>query len=122
MEGILMHADRPRVLYSFPHKLGAERICYTAWQQVFGLARAGADVVAFPGVLQKSVPSNVLVRPTLAWRKFRIPYRLLGTQRACALHDHIVVQRLEKLRGSIDIVHVWPLGALKTLRTAKQLG
>jgi len=30
-----------RVLYSFPHKLGADRICYTAWQQVNGLAAAG---------------------------------------------------------------------------------
>ena len=36
---------RVRVLYSFPHKLGAERICYTAWQQVNGLAAAGADVL-----------------------------------------------------------------------------
>src|SRR5690606_1151066 len=29
-----------RVLYSFPHKLGAGRICHTAWQQVNGLAAA----------------------------------------------------------------------------------
>jgi len=28
-----------RVLYSFPHKLGAERICYTAWQQVMDWRR-----------------------------------------------------------------------------------
>lgn len=32
-----------RVLYSFPHKLGADRICYTAWQQINGLAGAGPD-------------------------------------------------------------------------------
>jgi len=31
-----------RVLYSFPHKLGADRICTTAWHQVDGLAAAGA--------------------------------------------------------------------------------
>ena len=41
-----------RVLYSFPHKLGADRICYTAWQQVNGLAAAGADVLVFPSILQ----------------------------------------------------------------------
>ena len=27
-----------RVLYSFPHKLGAGRICTTAWHQVAGIA------------------------------------------------------------------------------------
>ena len=111
-----------RVLYSFPHKLGAERICYTAWQQVNGLAAAGADVLAFPGALHKPVRLNVVVRPTLAWGKFRIPYKLLGTERACALHDHIVAERLQNLVGSIDIIHVWPLGALRTLRAAKRLG
>jgi hypothetical protein len=42
---------RVRVLYSFPNKLGAARICYTAWQQVNGLAAAGADVTVFTGGL-----------------------------------------------------------------------
>jgi len=36
---------RVRVVYSFPLRLGADRICYTAWQQVNGLAAAGADLV-----------------------------------------------------------------------------
>jgi glycosyltransferase involved in cell wall biosynthesis len=111
-----------RVLYSFPHKLGAERICYTAWQQVNGLATAGADVLVFPGALYRAVPQNVKVRPTLAWGKLRIPYRLLGRMRACALHDYIVSRRIEKLAGQIDIIHTWPLGALRTLKTAARLG
>ena len=43
----MIASNRPiRVLYSFPHKIGAGRICYTAWQQVAGLAAAGADVLA----------------------------------------------------------------------------
>jgi len=58
-----------RVLYSFPHKLGAARICGIAWNQVNGLAKAGADVVVFPGVLYKPLPASVKVRPTLAWEK-----------------------------------------------------
>ncbi len=113
---------RVRVLYSFPNKLGADRICYTAWQQVNGLAAAGADLLVFPGVLHRPVPANVRVRPTLARGKLRVSYKLLGSLRACALHDWIVSHRLEKLVGQIDIIHTWPLGALHTLRTAVRLG
>ena len=111
-----------RVLYSFPHKLGADRICNTAWQQVNGVAAAGADVLAFPGVLHRPVAANVRVRPTLAWGKLRIPYKLLGRMGACALHDRIVSRRLRTLAGQIDIVHAWPLGASRTLKTARRLG
>jgi glycosyltransferase involved in cell wall biosynthesis len=118
-----MHLDKPvRVLYSFPHKLGAGRICYTAWQQVNGLAAAGAEVLVFPGTLCRPVPETVTVSPTLARGRLRIPYRLLGRMRACALHDFIVSRRIQKLAGQIDIIHAWPLGSLETLRTAARLG
>jgi glycosyltransferase involved in cell wall biosynthesis len=112
---------RIRVLYSFPHKLGADRICYTAWQQVNGLAAAGVEVLAFPGVLHRPLPSDIRVRPTLAWGKLRISYKLIGSMRACALHDWIVSRRIEKLAGQIDVIHTWPLGALETLKTAAKL-
>jgi glycosyltransferase involved in cell wall biosynthesis len=119
----MKQGDKPiRVLYSFPHKIGAERICYTAWEQVNGLSAAGADVLVFPGVLHRPLPTGVRVTPTLAWGKFRISYKLVGMMRACALHDYIVSQRLEKLAGKIDIVHTWSLGALRTLKTAARLG
>lgn len=111
-----------RVLYSFPHKLGAGRIAHTAWHQVNGLAAAGADVLACPGVLHRAVSSDVTVRPTIALGKLRIPYRLFGSMSAFALHDYIVSRRLEKLAGQIDIVHTWPLGAYRTLKTAANLG
>jgi len=114
--------DAVRVLYSFPHKLGADRICYTAWQQVNGLASAGADIIVFPGVLHKPLPDNVKVHPTLSWGKLRIPYKMFGSFRACELHDNIVSRRLEKMVGQIDIIHTWPLAALQTLKTAKKLG
>jgi glycosyltransferase involved in cell wall biosynthesis len=110
-----------RVLYSFPHKLGAGRICYTAWQQVQGLSAAGAEVLAMPGVLHKRVAENVTVNPTLARGALRIPYKLLGTLRACALHDYIVAKRVEALGNQIDIIHAWPLGAKATLATAARL-
>jgi glycosyltransferase involved in cell wall biosynthesis len=111
-----------RVLYSFPHRLGAERICYTAWQQVNGLARAGSQVLAMPGSLERPVDPTVRVNPTLALGRLRLPYRLLGSRRAFALHDHIVARRLASLRNQIDIVHVWPQGALRTTRVARKLG
>ena len=111
-----------RVLYSFPHKLGADRICYTAWQQVNGLARAGAKVLAFPGVLHRRLPSDVQVRPTLARGKLRISYKLLGTMLACTLHDYVVARRVQKMARQIDIIHTWPLGSLLTLKTASHLG
>jgi glycosyltransferase involved in cell wall biosynthesis len=111
-----------RVLYSFPHKLGADRICYTAWQQVRGLASAGAEVLLFPGVLSRLVPDSVEVHPTLARGKLRMPYKLIGKLRALALHDRIVARRLQKLAGQVDVVHVWPCAALETIKTAKRLG
>ena len=114
--------DRVRVLFSFPLRLGADRICGIAWQQVNGLAAAGADVLVFPASICRPVRPGVRVSPTLARGKFRLPYRLVGTMRACTLHDHIVARRIGKLAGKIDIIHTWPLGALETLKTAARLG
>jgi glycosyltransferase involved in cell wall biosynthesis len=111
-----------RVLYSFPHKLGADRICTTAWYQVDGLLKEGAEVLVCPGALSRPLPKETTINPTLAWGKVRIPYKVLGSMRAFSLHDYIVSQRLEKLVGQIDIVHTWPLGALRTLKTAARLG
>jgi len=115
-------SDRVRVLYSFPNKLGAERICYTAWQQVNGLAAAGADVTVFTGGLLRPVPAGVKVHTTLARGKLRIPYKLIGNARAIHLHDYLVSRQLEKLVGEIDIIHAWPQGALRTLKSAARLG
>jgi glycosyltransferase involved in cell wall biosynthesis len=116
-------SDKPiRVLYSFPHKIGGRQICAIAWQHVKTVTDAGAEVLVFPGAVQKPLPSGIQVRPTLARGRFRIPYRLLGRIRACALHDWIVARRLEQLAGQIDIVHTWPIAAVHTLRAARRLG
>jgi glycosyltransferase involved in cell wall biosynthesis len=113
---------RVRALYSFPLRLGADRICGIAWQQVNGLAAAGAEVLVFPASISRPVLPGISVSPTLARGRFRLPYRLLGTMRAAALHDRVVARRIEKLVGQIDIIHTWPLGALETLKTAARLG
>jgi glycosyltransferase involved in cell wall biosynthesis len=113
---------RVRVLFSFPLRLGADRICGIAWQQVDGLAAAGADILCFPASIAKPARPGVRVLPTLEWGNFRLPYRVVGTFRAAAWHDRIVARRTEKLAGQIDIIHTWPLGALETLKTARRLG
>jgi glycosyltransferase involved in cell wall biosynthesis len=42
--------------------------------------------------------------------------------RAGALHDYAVSRQVERLAGQIDVIHTWPLGALRTLKTAARLG
>jgi glycosyltransferase involved in cell wall biosynthesis len=118
----LRKEEAVRVLYSFPHRLGADRICYTAWQQVNGLAHAGADLLVMPVDLVRPVPKGVKVMTSLTWGKMTVSYRLFGRMRVCSWHDRIVAGRLEKLAEKIDIVHTWALGAEETLKTAARLG
>jgi glycosyltransferase involved in cell wall biosynthesis len=119
-----MTDDRPspRVLHSFPHKIGADRICLIAWHQVAGAVEAGADVTVHPGVVHKPLPSGIDVHPTLARGSMRIPYRALGGQRALHLHDRVVARRLPAVAERTDVVHTWPLGAKHTLKAAARLG
>ena len=111
-----------RVLYSFPHRIGVGRICTTAWEQVNGIAAAGAQVTAMPASVGLDLPAGVRVAPTLSRGRLRIPYRLLGELRALEVHDRIVARRLPSLAGQVDVVHTWPLGSLETLRVARRLG
>lgn len=111
-----------RVLQSFPHKIGAGRICTTAWHQAAGVAEAGGNVLVYTGAVQRPLPPAVITRTTLARGRLRIPYKALGQLRALQLHDRLVARALPRLAGEIDLVHAWPLGALETLRTARRLG
>ena len=111
-----------RVMYSFPLKLGGPRICGIAWHQVNGLAAAGATVHVCAGVVAKRPAPTVSIHTTLSRGRLRIPYRLLGRMLAATLHDYFVSQQVERLCKTIDIIHAWPLGALRTLKTAARLG
>src|SRR2546430_713701 len=117
-----MSSRKIRVLYSFPHRLGASRICYTAWQQVNGLAAAGADVTVFAASFSRPLAPDVKTHPTLSKGRFRLPFKLIGSNRAFIWHDWIVAQHLSRAAGQFDIVHTWPLGALRTLRAAAKFG
>jgi D-inositol-3-phosphate glycosyltransferase len=111
-----------RVLQSFPHKIGAARICTTAWHQAAGAAQAGADLLVMPGSVHRPLPDGIRIRPTLARGKLRVPYKALGRARALQLHDRLVARALPGLKDQIDVVHTWPMGARETLRTARRLG
>jgi hypothetical protein len=62
-----------RVLYSFPHKIGADRICMIAWHQVEGVAPADAYVLVYTGVVRRPLDDSVRVQTTLARGRFRVP-------------------------------------------------
>ncbi len=119
-----MHADERRVtvLYSFPHKIGAGRICTAAWNHVVEATEAGTDMTVHPGAVARPLPEPIEVVPTLARGGIRIPYRLLGRRRALDWHDRVVAARLPKRARDVDLVHTWPSGALETLRVASELG
>ena len=50
-----------RALFSFPHKIGATRICSIAWHQVAGVTAAGDRVVAYPAAVHRPLPLDVAV-------------------------------------------------------------
>lgn len=118
----MLPTDPPRVLYSFPFRIGTERICATAGYQVAGAAAAGARMTVLAGSLGRSFPIRVQVHSTLAAGPFRLPVRYLGNGRACRLHDWVTARWLERHASEIDLVHGWPLASLQTMRVAKRLG
>lgn len=111
-----------RVLQSFPHKIGAERIATTAWHQAAGSAAAGADVTVAAAVVHKELPPEVKAWATLSRGPVRLPYRVFGTVRTLAIHDRLVAAWLGRHSGRFDVVHTWPLAARETLLAARRLG
>lgn len=109
-----------RVLFSFPHALGAPGIGWTAWNQVDGLARLGHDVHVVAASIARPLPANVRVTQTLAVRGRRIPHRVVGRDRAFAWHDQRGAQSVA--RGGYDIVHLWPTGPGRTAAAARERG
>ena len=80
--------ERVRVLYSFPAPAGRGP------DLLHGLAAGerpgsgGSGPPRFPGLhFEAGRAPGVRVSPTLARGSFRLPYRLVGTMRAVALHD-----------------------------------
>lgn len=111
-----------RILYSFPHRIGAGRICNTAWQQVVSADRAGVELVVHAASVSRPLPSHLIVRETLARGGWKLPFRALGRARLFALHDRLVARWLAAHHREIDAIHVWPSASLETLRVANEFG
>jgi glycosyltransferase involved in cell wall biosynthesis len=111
-----------RVLYSFPFRIGAERICTTAWHQVNGVAAAGAKVTVLSASFARPFTTTVRARGTLSLGRWRIPYRFIGKNRMCWLHDVRTARWLARHAREIDLVHAWPTAAQHTIRVAHRHG
>jgi glycosyltransferase involved in cell wall biosynthesis len=112
-----------KVLYSFPHRVGAPGIGTTALNQVRAMAELGADVTLICTSLHAPVPANVNARETLRFGGKRIPHRTFGSaDRALEFHDWRVASALRRFTGRFDVVHTWPQSALATLAEARRKG
>lgn len=116
------HTGCPRVAYSFPYRIGAGRICATAWHQVEGAALAGTSMNVLSGSVQRPFAPSVKSHTTLSFGGARLPVRFLGTRRASQIHDWRAASWLERNAAKVDLVHGWPLASLQTIRVAKRLG
>lgn len=112
---------RTNVLYSFPHRIGAGRICNTAWQQVNALCNAEVNVHLLTGSIARPLKGLFMVRKTLQIGRVRIPVRIFGRRVVCDLHDYLTSRWLTRNSSNIDAVHCWPLASKRTLETARKL-
>lgn len=110
-----------RVLYSFPHVLGRSGIATTALQQVLGLHAAGAHLHVVCADTFVPLPRDIEVSRSLAFGRLRLPHRAIGVDRAYRWHDRVAERLLARPGRSYDVVHTWPLGGLRTLRTARRV-
>lgn len=109
------------VVYSFPHALGRSGIGTTALHQVQGAAQLGLSVTLFCASLDVPLDPRVRVIRTLQMASLRMPHRAIGVQRAYQWHDRVVAAWLRRNHEDVDVVHVWPAGCVRTLRTAATL-
>jgi glycosyltransferase involved in cell wall biosynthesis len=112
-----------RILYSFPHALGAPGIGTTAVRQVLGMLARGHEVEVFAASVHRDCPSlGRPVRCTMVFSGLRIPHKILGMDRTMAFHDRRVAAHLKQRAGAFDVVHCWPGAALDTARAGSQVG
>lgn len=111
-----------RVLYSFPTRIGTTGIGTTAWHQVRGLLDRGVEVWLVCGSLEQPLEGLSGLVQTMRVGPLKVPYRVLGLNRAMRLHDAETAMLLRTARHKVDLVHCWPSGALRTLGQARRLG
>ena len=112
----------PRVLFSFPSRIGTSGIGTTAWHQATGLARRGAEVHLACGSVERDLPGVHVLAETMRVAGRNIPYRAVGVDRAIAYHDWRVARMLQTGKDRFDVVHAWPGGGERTLTAARARG
>jgi glycosyltransferase involved in cell wall biosynthesis len=118
--GSARDGERISILYSFPHVFGAPGIGWTAWNQVNELVRAGHRVHLITASMSRPVDGLASLEMSLSLAGRRIPHRALGRDRALAWHDRVAARRV--VGRQPDVVHVWPLGGVRTIAAAARLG
>jgi D-inositol-3-phosphate glycosyltransferase len=111
-----------RVLYSFPHRVGAPGIGSIAEHQVRGLLGQGHTVSLYCMSVSCSLPGLRRLVRTLGVGRHRIPRRPFGFDRALAYHDWRVARASRVVAGEVDAIHCWGLGSVQTLAAARELG
>jgi D-inositol-3-phosphate glycosyltransferase len=111
-----------RVLLSFSTRIGTPGIGTIAWHQATGLASHGAEVHVACGSVERDLPGVEVALETMRIAGLKVPYRLVGFERATELHDWRVAKMLLARTGDFDVVHAWPAGAERTLEAARASG
>lgn len=111
-----------RVLYSFPHAIGAPGIGVTAIHQVLGLLDRGHDVTVIATSLHKSAPPLPRSLTTMSMGGLRVPHRTVGMDRAMAYHDRQAARYLRRRPQAFDLVHCWPGATTRTAQAATAAG
>ena len=107
-----------RILYSFPHAIGAPGIGTTAIQQVRGLLHRGHDVTVIAASLHPSSIELPTAFTTMMLGRVRVPHRVLGMDRTMIFHDWQVAAHIRKNPTAYDVVHCWPGATIHTSRAA----
>ena len=112
-----------RILYSFPHALGAPGIGTTALQQVLGLLRRGHQVTVVAASTHRNCPAlpSARLSRTMVFAGARVPHRVMGQDRTMAYHDRRVARHLGRF-PDYDVVHCWPGATGHTAKAANAVG
>jgi glycosyltransferase involved in cell wall biosynthesis len=111
-----------RILYSFPHAIGAPGIGTTAIQQVKGLIGRGQDVTVMAASIHPNANALPHLAKTMVFAGVRVPHRVLGIDRTMALHDARVAAHLRRNPDAYEVVHSWPGATLRTSKIASEIG
>lgn len=109
-----------RIVFSFPHALGAPGIGWTAYNQVTGLIARGHEVHVVAASTVRALPGAASVTRSLAVGGRRVPHRAIGRDRAFRWHDEVAARTVRRVRP--DIVHCWPLSCGLAAREGRRQG